>query len=113
MCVLTSGVVSCVMTVTKLALRPREHAETLDIVDDRVHEEGPLREIMLPRYNLGKRLPEVWQFLKMFPEIIVKKRSVIILLPMVVTQWIRRCISSGRCGRNTPDLNPFHILRNG
>ena len=26
------------MTVTRLALRPRGHAETLDIVDDRVHE---------------------------------------------------------------------------
>ena len=36
------------MTVTRLALRPREHAETLDIVDDRVHEEGTLRPRIVP-----------------------------------------------------------------
>ena len=36
-CVLTSGGVSCVMTVTKL-----------DIIDDRVHEEGALRPRLVP-----------------------------------------------------------------
>ena len=35
-CVSTCGGVSCVMTVTRLALHPREHARTLDVVDDRV-----------------------------------------------------------------------------
>ena len=39
---------SCAMTVARLALRPREHAETLDIVDDRVHEEGALRPRLVP-----------------------------------------------------------------
>ena len=38
----------CVMTVTKLALHPREHAETLDIVDDRVHEVGAFRPRLVP-----------------------------------------------------------------
>ena len=47
-CVLTSGGVSCVMTVTRLALHPPEHEETLDIVDDRVHEEGALRPRLVP-----------------------------------------------------------------
>ena len=41
--VLTSGCVSCVMTVARLALHPREHGESLDIVVDRVHEESALR----------------------------------------------------------------------
>ena len=36
------------MTVTKLALHPREHAETVDIVGDRVHEEGALRPRLVP-----------------------------------------------------------------
>ena len=45
---LTSGGVSCAMTVTRLALRPREHAETLDNVDDRVHAEGALRPRLVP-----------------------------------------------------------------
>ena len=45
-CVLTS--VSCAMTVTRLALHQREHARTLDVVDDRVHEEGALQ----PRLEL-------------------------------------------------------------
>ena len=39
---------SCGMTVTKLALHPREHAETLDVVDDRVHEEGAVRPSLAP-----------------------------------------------------------------
>ena len=39
---------SCVMTVTKLALRPREHPETLDMVDDRIHEESALRPLLVP-----------------------------------------------------------------
>ena len=47
-CVLTSGGGSCAMTVTRLALRPREHAETLDIVEERVHEEGALRPRLVP-----------------------------------------------------------------
>ena len=45
---------SFAMTVTRLALRPREHAETLDIVDDRVHEEGALRPRVIPlRVHVG------------------------------------------------------------
>ena len=31
------------MTITRLALHPREHASTVDVVDDRVHEEGALQ----------------------------------------------------------------------
>ena len=46
--VLTSGSLSCVMTVTRLALHPRELAETWDIVDDRVHGEGALRPRLVP-----------------------------------------------------------------
>ena len=45
-CVLTS--VSCVMTVTRLAWHPGEHAWTLDIVDDRVQEEGALQPRLVP-----------------------------------------------------------------
>ena len=47
-CVLTSGGVSSAMTVTKLALHPRERARVLDVVDHRVHEEGPLRSRLVP-----------------------------------------------------------------
>ena len=47
-CVLTSGGVSCAMTITRLALHPREHARTQDIVDDRVQEEGALRQLLVP-----------------------------------------------------------------
>ena len=40
--------VSCAMTVTRLALHPREHARTLDVVDDRVNEEGALQPRLVP-----------------------------------------------------------------
>ena len=33
---------------SKLALHPCEHAEILDIVDDRVHEEGALQPRLVP-----------------------------------------------------------------
>ena len=47
-CVWTSGGVSCVMTITKSALHPREHAKTLDIVGDRVHEQSALFPRIVP-----------------------------------------------------------------
>ena len=36
------------MTVTRLALHPREHARTLDVADDRIHEEGALQPRIVP-----------------------------------------------------------------
>ena len=36
------------MTVTRLAWHPREHARTLDVVDDRVQEEGALQPRLVP-----------------------------------------------------------------
>ena len=39
---------SCVVTVAKLALHPREQAETMDIAGDRDHEEGALRPRLVP-----------------------------------------------------------------
>ena len=36
------------MTVTRLAWHPREHARTLDVVDDRVLEEGALQPRLVP-----------------------------------------------------------------
>ena len=47
-CVLASGGVSCVITATRLALHPREHAGTLDVVDDGVHKVGALRTRLVP-----------------------------------------------------------------
>ena len=44
--VLTS--VSCAMTVTRLAMHPREHARTLDVADDRVNEDDALRPRFVP-----------------------------------------------------------------
>ena len=39
---------SCVITVTRLAWHPREHARTVDVVDDRVKEEGALQPRLVP-----------------------------------------------------------------
>ena len=36
------------VAVTRLALHPRQHVETRDIVDDRVHEEGALQPLLVP-----------------------------------------------------------------
>ena len=45
-CVLTS--VSCVMTVTRLAWRPREHTWAPHVEDDRVQQEGALQPRLVP-----------------------------------------------------------------
>ena len=36
------------VAVTRLALHSRQHVETRDIVDDRVHEEGALPPLLVP-----------------------------------------------------------------
>ena len=46
MCVLTS--VSCVMAVTRLAWRPREHTWAPHVEDDRVQQEGALQPRLVP-----------------------------------------------------------------
>ena len=45
-CVLTS--VSCVMAVTRLAWRPREHTRDPHVEDDRVQNEGALQPRLVP-----------------------------------------------------------------
>ena len=45
-CVVTS--MPGVVTVPRLAWHPREHAQTLDVVDDRVQEEGALQPRLVP-----------------------------------------------------------------
>ena len=45
-CVLTS--VSCVMAVTRLAWRPREHTRNPHVEDDRVQKEGALQPRLVP-----------------------------------------------------------------
>ena len=42
------------MTVTRLALHPRDYSRILAVVDDRVHEEGALRPRLVPlRFHEG------------------------------------------------------------